>query len=51
MESVSKQKASDVVSPESSSFILLGCQLTEPRKTAKFQSSKSEMTLFPLVIK
>lgn len=52
MESVSKQKASDGVSPESSSFILCCCQLTKSHKTAKFQSCpKLGTTLFPLVIK
>lgn len=51
MESISKQKASEGVSHESSSFMLLCCQPSEPCKTAKFQSSKLGMTLLPLVMK
>lgn len=51
MESVSKQKASDGVLPESSSFILHCCQLIKSHKTAKFQSCpKLGVILFPLVI-
>lgn len=51
MESVSKEKDSDGVSPESSSFILHCCQLTKSHKSAKFQSHpKLGVNLCPLVI-